>query len=225
MPGFQGLLPFLLEGPDADAFEAGGAQALAPEQLERLDEEQLLKGILCGLCELDADGRLVLRRADIETMRHLLEVLRQGYQFDDTEQMALETAASLRGRWGARPSLAALSTGLLLVAGSSKIRADLIQDTWAVSLLCDAVADRDLNLRQIPAHFEGLDLDQLHVGTAETCVYFTLAARYLLGDLSELESFLVEHVVERVVHPELKQKVQLIVESDEPLTQAQLTVV
>lgn len=204
-PGFTGQLPFLLEGsseaPDPSTFT----------------EEELLKGLLTGLPERDAAGRLCLRGEDQTTLLNLVEVLRQGYSFTDYEEMVIETSGNLRARYDVRPSCAALSTGVLLAPKSSKIKADLILDLWAAARLAGDPDTRDALLSQIPSLFEALDAEAIPPGTLEACCYHTLAAKHLCGEFDEdgsLEDFLIDEVIERVSHPLLKSKIKAITEAE-----------
>ena len=197
---FAGDLPFLLEGPAPDP-------AQAPEAL---NEEQLLKGLLAGLAELDHAGRPALRTQDQPVLLQLLEVMRQGFSFEDVEEMVVETSGNLRARHGVKPSCAALTTGVLLAPGATRLKADLLLDLWGVARLA-GVGGATPFLERMPALLDDLDPTVVPPPTLEACTYFTLAARHMLGDFSEpvaFEEFMVERVVEVVHHPLLKQKVQ-----------------
>ena len=205
VPDFTGELPFLLEGEvPADA-------------AADLNEEQLLKGLLAGLAELDHAGRPALRTQDQPVLLQLLEVMRQGYSFEDVEEMVVETSGNLRARHGVKPSCAALTTGVLLAPGATRLGADLLLDLWGVARLAGP-AGAPAFLERIPALFEGLDPAAVPAPTLEACTYFTLAARHMLGGFSEpnaLEEFMVASVVERVHHPLLKTKVQELVAAEQ----------
>ena len=206
VPDFLGHLPFLIDGP---APPAGQAAAV-------LTEENLLKGLIAGLAEHDHAGRLVLRTTDQETLLQLLEIMRQGFSFDDLEQLIIEASGNLRSRHGVRPSCAALSTGVLLVPTSGKLMADLILDQWAIARL--AGDEPSAFLSRILELFSELDPGSVPPPTMEACTYFTLAASHALGDFAEegsLEEFLVARVLEVVHHPQLKQKVQAIITAEQ----------
>ncbi|MDF1798921.1 MAG: hypothetical protein P1V81_07075 [Planctomycetota bacterium] len=206
LPEFRGQLPFLIEGPAPAAGTAAGS----------LREEDLLKGILTGLAEHDHAGRLTLRATDQATLLEALEILRQGYSFEDLEQLVIEVSGDLRSRYGVRPSCAALSTGVLLAPTSGKLKADLILDQWAIAQL--ASDDPSAFLLRILELFADLDPGHVPAPTMEICTYFALAARHALGDFSEegsLEEFLVARVVEVVLHPQLKTKVQAIITAEQ----------
>jgi len=204
-PRFTGHLPFLLAGsgvpPDPASFTV----------------EQLLDGLVIGLAERDEFGRQCLRREDQDVLLHLLEVLRQGFSFEDYEQLVIETSGRLRARFDVRPSSAALSTGVVLVPKSSQIKADLILDLWACANLTTDADTRAALLSQIPGLFEGLVAPAIPPATLETCCYRTLAAKHLAGDFREdgsLEDFLIDEVIERVAHPELKAKIKAICDAE-----------
>jgi hypothetical protein len=208
VPGFEGRLPFLLEGAAPSAAEAA----------EVLSEDQLLPGLLTGLAESDHAGRLVLRMEDQATLLELLEIMRQGFSFDDVEEMVIELSGGLRARHGVSPSCAALSTGVLLAPASSKLKADLLLDLWNVARAAGEDPQAVAFLSQIPSLFEALDAAQVPDATLEACAYMTLAARHLLGGFAEegsLEEFLVAEVVERVHHPMLKPGVQAVVQAEQ----------
>jgi len=205
VPEFTGDLPFFTPDP-------------APPELT---EEHLLKGLLTGLAEQDHAGRLCLRPKDQETLLRLVEIMRSGFAFETIEQLVLETSGQLRSQHGPRPSTAALSTGTLLAATSSKVKADLILDLWAVAYSVrddENGAQLGLALRaQIPPLFEALQQSDVPPGTLEACCYFTLASRHLAGAFQEegsLEAFMIESVIDTVKHPQLKAKAQAITEAE-----------
>ncbi len=204
--GFEGELPFLLEG-----------DAPAVGQAEDLNEEQLLKGLLTGLAELDHAGRPALRSKDRPELLELLEIMRQGFSFDDMEQLIVETSGNLRARHGVRPSCAALTTGLLLVPEAPRLKADLLIDLWNVGRLA-GVANAKPFLERMLGLFEGLDPAIVPPPTFEACTYLTLAAQHVLAAFVEpdaLEEFMVAHVVDRVHHPMFKQKIRELVEAEQ----------
>jgi hypothetical protein len=204
VPDFRGELPFFTPDP-------------VPASLT---EEHLLKGLLTGLAEQDHAGRLCLRPKDQEALLRLVDIMRAGFSFEGVEELVLETSGQLRAQHGSRPAIAALSTGSLLAPASSKIKADLILDLWAVGHQVETAGDSNtaMALRaQIPPLFGALDSVSVPPGTFEACCYFTLASRHLAGAFVEegsLEDFLVESVIEHVKHPQLKAKVQAITDAE-----------
>lgn len=206
VPDFTGDLPFFVEGPVQAEFT----------------EEQLLRGLLTGLAEQDHAGRLCLRPKDLETLLHLVEVMRAGFSFESNEELVLETSGQLRAQHGPKPALAALSSGSLIAPDSSKIKADLVLDLWAVAHAVETSGGNGQQasgaLRsQIPALFETLETASVPAGTLEACCYFTLASRHLAGGFVEegsLEEFMVDSVIELVTHKDLKAKVQAIVAAE-----------
>ena len=220
VPDFRGSLPFLLEGDAPAAGAAAGA----------LDEEQLLKGLLTGLAEHDHAGRPALRTLDQPVLLQLVEVMRQGYSFDDLEELVIETSGNLRARHGVRPSCAALTTGVLLAPAAVRLKADLLIDLWTVAHEAGDPDQAGPLLRQVPDLFDALDPARVPEPTMEACAFLALATHHVLGRFTEegaMEEFLVTHVVERVHHPLLKAKVQELVQAEQEgrrLTQADLHV-
>lgn len=203
VPDFEGDLPFLVAGEQQLAWTA-------------LNEEHLLHGLLCGLAERDGAGRICMRKDGQETLLHLIEVLRQGFSFENNEELVVETSGLLRSQYGVMPSHAALSAGTLLAPRSMRIQADLILDLWAAAHMADSPVTRVALRKQIPMLFAGLEQGAVPKATFEVCVYMNLAVRFLQGDFSEvgsLEEFLVEEVIELIEEASLKVKVQAIAEA------------
>ena len=84
VPGYRGFLPFFISGKDLDSLQAG-------ESVE-LTEWQLLAGILCGLYEIDNQPKPWHKADDRNTLTYLLDVLRNGFNFEDPEKMLLDVA-------------------------------------------------------------------------------------------------------------------------------------
>ncbi len=122
VPGYSKYLPFFIYGEDVFRLEKG--------QNIELTENNLLKGILYGLYELEQDKTPanIFVEIDRDTLLYLLDVLGNSFGFDSPEKMILDVAYSVREENGNLPSNIILRTGAQLIPQSSKIKSDLVCD-------------------------------------------------------------------------------------------------
>lgn len=202
VPGYNGFLPFFISGSELTAMEKG-------EKIE-LHERALLEGILYGLNEFDNDPKPWHRNEDRHTLTYLLDVLRNGFNFESPEKLLLDCAYNLRERNGSRGSRIVLLNGIELVPFSSKIRSDLICDTWIV-----AAQDDDLELlKPIPEWAMETTLSELIDGAKEVVCYYGLCAMALVEkDSDEIAAYLNDFVYPNVEMRALKIKIKDLLEN------------
>lgn len=198
VPIFTGKLSFFLSGDDLSSFELEGKV--------RLREEQLLKGIFYGLFEMENDPKPWHQSEDKKTYLYLLDVLGKGFGFDDPEKMILDGAASMRDKNGNNASRVVLHTGLKLLPFSSKIRSDLICDSWA--LISEHKSENQL-LDEIIDLASETYLDSLLPDAKEVICYYGFCAMVLRGSsYEETEAYLNEFVYPNVKMGSLKVKIR-----------------
>lgn len=201
VPGYTGFLPFFISGRDLERLEA-------KESIE-LTEGQLLEGILYGLHEFDNDPKPWHSKEDRHTLTYLLDVLGNGFRFESPEKLVLDSAYNLRERNGSRVSRVVLYNGIELVPFSSKIRSDLICDTWIV-----AGEQNDLQmLEPVPAWVMEMTFSEILPLAKENTCYYGLCAMVLLGyDGDEIEAYLDEFVYPNIEMNELKVRIKRLLE-------------
>jgi len=139
-----------------------------------------------------------------DTYLYLLDVLGQGFGFNDSEKLILNTAASCRDINGSAVSRQLLLTGLDLIPFSSKIRSDLICDTWAVAAETN---DPEL-LRSIPEWVMETTLSTLLKRARENICYYGLCAMVKAGfDTDDVEAYLRDFVYPNIRNQLLKVKI------------------
>ncbi|HMS42794.1 MAG TPA: hypothetical protein PKE69_21370 [Pyrinomonadaceae bacterium] len=213
VPGFEGSLPFLLSGNDILQFEEGKVE---------VNEETLLKGIFIGLFELENDPKPWHRDKDKETYLYLLDVLGNGFGFKDPEQLILDVAASVRVKNGNTLSRIVLKTGLNLIPFSSKIRSDLVCDTWAViseneshSYLFDEIIELASETY----------LESLLPDAKEVVCYYKLCAMVLSEEsIVDIEMYLKEFIYPNVKLQTLKVKIKELLENSNSISAKDLRV-
>lgn len=204
VPGYDGLLPFFISGAELVAMENG--------EVITLHESELLEGILYGLYEFDKDPKPWHRKKDRHTLTYLLDVLSNGFNFETPEKLILDTAFNLRERNGSRASSTVLLNGIELVPFSSKIRSDLICDTWAVAAEVDNL---DL-LRPIPEWVMETTLSELVPSAKEVICYYGFCAMVLLkNDIEDVEPYLNDFVYPNVELQALKVKIKDLLENSD----------
>lgn len=197
VPGYRGFLPFFISGKMLDMLEAG-------DSIE-LTEWQLLAGILYGLDEFDNHSKPWHKAEDRDTLTYLLDVMRNGFDFEDSEKMLLDVAYKLRETNGNGASRTVLLTSLGLIPFSSKIRSDLICDSWAV-----AAEMNDLSiLKPIPSLVMEATLTELIHDAKGVVCYYGLCAMVLLDyEADEIENYLNEFIYPNVELKSLKVKIK-----------------
>lgn len=214
VPGFTGNLPFFLSGDDLVSFESEGRA--------KLREEQLLKGILYGLFEIENDPKPWHESKDKETFLYLLDVLGNGFGFDDPEKLILDTAANMREKNGNNESRIVLHTGLKLLPFSSKIRSDLVCDSWAV--ISEYETENQL-LDDIIDLASETYLDGILPDAKEVICYYGFCAMVLReSSYEEIESYLEEFVYPNVKMVSLKIKIKDLLLNPEAFTAKDLRV-
>jgi hypothetical protein len=213
VPGYRGFLPFFISGNSLDLLEAGDSVELT--------EWQLLAGILYGLDEFDNHAKPWHKAEDRHTLTYLLDVMRNGFDFADPEKMLLDVAYKLRETNGNKASRTVLSTGLGLIPFSSKIRSDLICDTWAIA----AEMNDPSMLELIPSLVMETTLTELIHAAKEVICYYGLCSMVLLDYApEEIENYLNEFIYPNVELRSLKVKIKDLLENTTSFTVGDLRV-
>ncbi len=201
VPGYRGMLPFFISGKDAEKLEN--------KESVQLNERQLLEGILYGLYEFDHNPKPWHNAEDRHTLTYLLDVLGNGFRFESPEKLILDCAYNLRERNGTRVSRVVLYNGIELVPFSSKIRSDLICDTWTVA----AEDDNKQLLEPIPDWIMETNLFGLLPAAKENICYYGLCAMVVLNyHPDEIEEYLKEFIYPNVEMPALKVRIKSLLE-------------
>ena len=213
VPSFEGHLPFLVYGSDYNA--------LQNKEKFQVTEKNLLLGILYGLYEIEESPKPWIDLKNIDTFLHLLDVLGQGFKFTDPEQMILDVASMAREEIGSNVSYKILRTGGNLIPNSSKIKSDLIMDTWIY--VSDYDNDYD-ELEKIVPLIKQLDLQTILPDVKELICYYGLCSLVLLEDEAEINAFLEEYVYPNVNHRKLKENIKNLLENPFEFEPADLTI-
>lgn len=207
VPGFKGHLPFFLSGDEVELAEAG-----MPVELT---ERHLLFGVLYGLDEFDNRPNPWHDPEHRHTLTYLLDVLGNGFGFTDPEQLLLDVAAKARSTNGSVPSRTMLRTALKLMPFSSKIRSDLVCDSWVVA--CESDSPEEV-LTEIVELVEETNLDGIDPQAKEVICYYGFCAKIFLGDWDNIEHFLENYVYPNVNLRQLKIRVKDLLEHPSEFT-------
>lgn len=214
VPGYDGYLPFFVWGEDLEALER-------KEKVE-LREEHLLKGILYGLYEFDRNPKPWHRKEDRETLLFLLEVLGNGFKYENLEKMILDIAYSIKEKNGSRASRIVLEVGNDLIPQSSKIKSDLICDLWAVIVVS---GKESILFEEIIKLVKNIDLEEIHSDAKEVVCFYGLCALVFLGKDEEIISYLEEYVYPNISMDLLKHKIKALLENPTRLSPADLIII
>jgi len=213
VPGFEGYLPFLVYGSDYDA--------LQNKEKFQVTEKNLLLGILYGLNELEESPKPWIDPKNIDTYLQLLDILGQGFKFTDPEQMILDVASMARRDIGNNVSYKILKTGVNLIPNSSKIKSDLIMDTWIYA----SDYDNDYKeLERIVPLIKQVDLQTILPDAKELICYYGICSLVFLEDEGEIYTFLEEYVYPNVNHLKLKENIKNLFENPHEFEPADLTI-
>ena len=186
VPRFTGFLPFFIWGEDAAVVEKGGKV--------ELHEQQLLKGILYGLYEMDRDSKPWHDEKNRRTYLHLLELLCNGFGFENPEIMILDVASNVREQHGNEPSHRMLISGTKLIPESSKIKSDLICDLWeiiAAEKRNDGLSkEQEEMLDQILRLIDEIIMQELHPSPSEIICFLGLTALILFERDEKIDNYL-----------------------------------
>ena len=200
VPKYNGFLPFLVKNPEL--FDR--------EQINSLSEKDLLRGILYGLYEIETQSQPPECDVDIDVFLYLLDVLGNGFGFDDPEKMLLDVATNVRIELGSSLSAIILKTGENLIPRSSKIKSDLILDLW-IEISRSSKKEVGL-LNEVIRLVENIDLDSIHAGAKEIVCYYGLCAHIFLNKSDSLGDYLNKYVYSNVTINDLKLKIKNLLE-------------
>lgn len=210
VPGFDGYLPFFISGSSLERLERA-------EPVE-LTEWQLLAGILCGLPAVSGDTpeRIFAKSEDRQVFLELLDKLSHGFDIHDPEMLILDVGAKIRRENGSRASRMVMLTGLDLNPFSSRIRSDLICDTWAVAAKTD---DPRRMIASIPDLVEETLLSEVIPAAKEVICYYGLCALVKLDRGSaEIEAYLTKYIYPNVEWGPLKIRIKQLLENPKRFT-------
>ena len=202
VPEFEGYLPFFLWGEDLNLLES--------KQQVELREEQLLKGILYGMYELDHHPLPIVQKKDKETYLQLIDILGDGFRYENSEKMILDVACNVREKNGNAASRVILEVGKSLVPKSSQIKSDLIFDLWEV--ICEQKLNNTL-LEEILLLIRQIELNQIHPNAKESVCYYGLCSLVLLKMEKEISSYLSEYIYPNIEARFLKNRIKALLEN------------
>ena len=214
VPGYTGYLPFFIWGDDLKTFEE--------RQNIELREEHLLKGILYGMYEFANVSRPWHREEDRDTLMHLLDVLGNGFKFENPEKMILDVAYSMREKNGNSASRVVLEVGNCLIPHSSKIKSDLICDLWGVISECN---DEPGLYGEIVDLVEQLDFDEINADAKEVVCYYGFCSMiFLKKNDDEIADYLSRYIYPNVSLRKLKINIKNLLENPEGFSPTELKV-
>jgi len=202
VPDYKGYLPFFLTGKDYILFKS--------HEDVVLKEEQLLKGILLGLFELDNSSSFKIEPLNRDTLLYLLDVLGNGFQFDNPEKMILDVAYSIRESNGGSVSSKVLTVGMSLIPESSKIKSDLICDFWAI--IKNKYRDDHL-FNDILELIDEIDFDNIIPEAKEQICFYGFCASLFLNRSKEMSIFMSDYVSPYVSSDKLKIMIKNMLEN------------
>ena len=214
VPGYEGYLPFFVWGKELEQLEN--------KQSVELREEHLLKGILYGLYEFDHNPKPWHQKEDRETLLYLLDVLGNGFKFENPEKMILDVAYNVREKNGNGASRIILEVGNNLIPQSSKIKSDLVFDLWAV--ISEQKENREL-LNKIITLIHKIDLSDINPNAKEIVCYYGLCALVLLNDNSGISEYLQKFVYPNIEIRQLKDNIKALLEMPQDFTAMDLKIV
>lgn len=214
VPGYEGYLPFFVWGQELERLEN--------KQSVELREEHLLKGILYGLYEFDHNPKPWHQKKDLETLLYLLDVLGNGFKYENPEKMILDVAYNVREKNGNGASRIILEVGNNLMPQSSKIKSDLVCDLWAV--ISEQEESKEL-LNEIITLIDQMDLSDIHPDAKEIVCYYGLCALVFLNDNSGISEYLPKFVYPNIKMRQLKDKIKALLEKPQDFKAMDLKIV
>lgn len=214
VPDYEGYLPFFIWGQELERLEN--------KQSVELREEHLLKGILYGLYEFDRNPKPWHQMQDRKTLLYLLDVLGNGFNYENPEKMILDVAYNVRENNGNDASRIILEVGNDLMPQSSKIKSDLVCDLWAV--ISEQEENREL-LKEILTLIHQMDLSDIHPSAKEIVCYYGLCALVFLNDNSGISEYLQKYVYPNIEMRQLKDKIKRLLENPQNFTAMDLKII
>lgn len=202
VPGYTGFLPFLIWGDDLLALEQ--------KMPVVLKEEQLLKGILYGLYDLENQPYFEHHSNGRNTLLYLLNFLESGFHYDDPERLILDVAANVREKNGTDASRIILEVGKELLPKSSRIKSDLICDIWEI--LFESGKNNSLleeTIKLIPQ----ISLSEINPDSKEVICYYGLCAHVVLGKDELINPYMERYIYSNVTYPTIKNKIKRLLEN------------
>jgi len=213
VPKYEGYLPFFLSGNELDDLENKRDVALR--------EKHLLKGIFYGLYDLEHNPKSWHQEEDKETLIYLIDILRNGFHYDNPETMILDIASSIREENGSLVSRIVLDVGNKLLPRSSKIKSDLICDLWAV------VSEKGENkeiFKKIVALIPQINFLEIQSDAKEVVCYYGLCALFFLDDKESISKYLPKYVYPNIKIRKLKNNVIAIMKNRKKFSPGELRI-
>jgi hypothetical protein len=152
-----------------------------------------------------------------------LDILGQGFGFDDPEKLILDVAAGMREKNGSEVSRIVLHTGLKLFPFSSKVRSDLICDTWNV---LSQYGNDEVLLNDVVDLTSETYLKDVLPDAKEVICYYGLCALVLNNaEVDEITSYLQEFVYPNVNLSSLKVKIKDLLDNPTAFSARDLKVI
>lgn len=214
VPGYEGVLPFLISGDGDDAtnhMKTDGAT-----------DFHLLKGILYGLYEFDHHPKPWHQKKDRKTLLYLLNYLQEGFGCDSQEAMILDVARDVREEYGNGTSRIILEVGTTLVPQSSKIKSDLVFDLWEV--ICKR-EDNDALFTAVVTLVLQIDFSEIKSIAKEIVCFYGLCALAFLNDTDSIENYIQVYITTNVTKTELREAIDKLLKNPQNYTPEDLRVV
>jgi hypothetical protein len=182
VPRYEGFLPFFVSGKDLEV--------LNNKQDLELKEEHLLKGIFYGLYDhANNPPKDWMHNAKFkDTLLYLLDVLKNGFKFDNSEAMIMDVASGIRVNNGSTASFRVLDVGVELIPESSKIKSDLIGDLWFV--VCESGKSEKI-FKKIIDLIPKINLSEINSYAKELVCYLGLCSLVFLAENDGIENYLI----------------------------------
>jgi len=182
VPEYEGFLPFFVSGKELET--------LNNKQGLELKEKHLLKGIFFGLYDhANNPPKDWMHNAKFkDTLLYLLDVLGNGFKFDNPEAMILDLALSIRNNNGSTASFRVLDIGMELIPESSKIKSDLIVDLWIT--VCESGKSEKI-FKKILDLIPKINLSDINPYSKELVCYLGLCSLVFLAENDGIENYLI----------------------------------
>lgn len=170
---YYGQIPWFIWGKDLEKYRKTNKL--------RLNEQNLLKGILYGL---SPDSNKVGGLYEEDVLLGILDVLQAGFNQESREELILNTAYNVKRKNGVLVSLAIYRTGMYLLPNSSPIKSDYIMSLWEKA--CIDPEDEDI-YKEILSIIPKIDLDEINSSSKECICYYGFCSLFLMNSNTKIE--------------------------------------
>lgn len=193
-------LPHFLEGDELIKMENN--------QDVTIDDLQLAKGILMGWNTTKAS--LVLPVNDFKpTFITIMNKLKSAFGFEDMEIFIGNLIQLIRDEIGDNAAYTALKGALGILPDNSRVKSDLIINSWRI-LKTDDSPDQTSLFKDIIKYYEEINFNDIFPHLVEMLDYMYLASLDQSGKLQLKERFYEDVAVNRITHELLKEKVEVL---------------